>query len=1132
MRFFFSLRSACYLLPVLLVTSFAVSCKTEKRENRILVFSKTAGFRHIDAIEAGIPAIIELGAKNGFGVDTTEDAGKFTEENLRKYRAVIFLNVSGEVFTMAERTAFQRYIQSGGGFVGIHAPVDAERTWPWYGQMIGAYFRSHPANPNIQTGVYHLTGSSNTILDSIPKSFQRTDEFYDFDIMNKHINVLVTIDEKTYQGGKTGDNHPAVWFHEFEGGRSFYTAMGHTADSYTEPLFLKILLQGIHYAMGDGTAPNYANAVPEENRFTKKILMEKLDEPMHLAIDDNGTIYFVQRRGAIIGFDTQKDSSWIVGNVSVNQKYEDGLLGLTLDPDFSKNRQLFVYYTAINGLAFHVARFTLDANGKLDLGSEKILLKIPKDILDGSHTGGALLFDPAGTGNLFITVGDNSSPRAWNYAPIDQRKGKEHWDAQRTSANTNDLRGKILRIHPEPDGTYTIPEGNLFAKDLVNTKPEIYTMGHRQPWRMSIDTKTGWLYVGEVGPDANDDSTGLGPRGYDEFNQIRKPGNFGWPQFIADNKPYWNYDFTTGKSGEQFNPAAPTNMSVNNTGLKDLPPAQKALMWYPYGSSAEFPLMESGARSATGGPIFRKADFKNASHLFPDYFEGKWFIAEWMRGWINVVSLDSSGNYVSMERFMPSHTFSNPIDLKFGPDGSLYMLEYGKGWFRANDDARLVKIEYNKGNRAPVAVAHADRKTGNVPFSIQLSAVGSQDPDQDKLEYSWQISQDGKQVQSLTGITPKLTLDKAGVYTATLTVSDPEKLQGNASIRLSVGVALPGVKMEILHGNKTFFFSGSTIQYHVTLDGKPALSSPKAAGTRVNIQYVGAGFTPLLGDPDPTKPVVSEDAISLYGGMVLNSGDCYSCHAIKTKSAGPSFTEIAERYNNDPLISNTLVKRIIGGTSGQWGTAAMSAHPNLDPSKAKEMVTFILSLSKPVPPGEPLAGKYKITVPPRAPGEAATNEDVFLLEAIYTDSSNKKAPIVVNDQLILRNPEISPGSADLKRDIMNVRVPGVKPELTVFSGKQPYIAFRKIDLSLVRSIGVDVSPASGGLLEIRLGSPQGKVIGSLEIAPGKGSFSAGMPFIVPIEATTGFQDIYIVGVNDKARRSDIMYILTGLRVLL
>jgi cytochrome c len=166
----------------------------------------------------------------------------------------------------------------------------------------------------------------------------------------------------------------------------------------------------------------------------------------------------------------------------------------------------------------------------------------------------------------------------------------------RSAGNTNDLRGKILRIHPEPDGSYTIPAGNLFAKDTPGTRPEIYIMGCRNPYRITVDRPTGILYWGEVGPDADRDST-RGPRGYDEFNQARQAGNFGWPLFIGNSQAYTHVDF---RNNEQllgrFDPLRPINFSANNTGLRELPPAQNAFIWYPYDASPDFPAVGVGGR--------------------------------------------------------------------------------------------------------------------------------------------------------------------------------------------------------------------------------------------------------------------------------------------------------------------------------------------------------------------------------------------------------------------------------------------------------------------------------------------------------------------------------------------------------
>ncbi len=208
--------------------------------DRILVFSKTAGFRH-QSIPDGIAAIEKLGAEQGFAVDATEDAATFTDENLGRYAAVLFLSTTGDVLNDEQQASFERYIGDGGGYIGIHAATDTEFDWPWYGELAGAYFDRHPA---IQPAVLDVIDRSHASTRMLPRRWERTDEWYDFKSINPDIRVLMTIDESTYEGASTGDPHPMAWYHEYEGGRVFYTAGGHTSESFTEAAFMAHLAGG------------------------------------------------------------------------------------------------------------------------------------------------------------------------------------------------------------------------------------------------------------------------------------------------------------------------------------------------------------------------------------------------------------------------------------------------------------------------------------------------------------------------------------------------------------------------------------------------------------------------------------------------------------------------------------------------------------------------------------------------------------------------------------------------------------------------------------------------------------------------------------------------------------------------
>ncbi|MDB5133839.1 MAG: Trehalose utilization [Mucilaginibacter sp.] len=213
---------------------------------KVLVFSKTAGFHHA-SIAVGVPAIIKLGAENNFDVDTTTNSAKFTSDNLKQYAAVIFLSTTGDVLNDDQQKAFEQYIRAGGGFVGVHAATDTEYGWPWYGDLVGAYFKSHPKQ---QEATLHVVDRSFIATKHLPAEWKRFDEWYNYKYIAKGLHVLITIDEKSYTGGENGDNHPMSWYHEYNGGRAFYTELGHTDESYADPLYLNHLLGGIKYAIG------------------------------------------------------------------------------------------------------------------------------------------------------------------------------------------------------------------------------------------------------------------------------------------------------------------------------------------------------------------------------------------------------------------------------------------------------------------------------------------------------------------------------------------------------------------------------------------------------------------------------------------------------------------------------------------------------------------------------------------------------------------------------------------------------------------------------------------------------------------------------------------------------------------
>src|SRR5882724_4983970 len=237
-----SLLIAGFLLMLFIVQGAGNHDHAGKRK-KALIFCKTAGFHH-GSIAAGVKAIITLGEENNFSVDTTVDAAQFTFDNLKQYATVVFLSTTGDVLNDEQQNAFERYIRQGGGFVGIHAATDCEYNWPWYGNLVGAYFGGHPAP---QEAVLTIVDKHHLSTKHLPEQWRRKDEWYNFKWMSTDLHVLITIDENSYKGGKLGANHPMAWYHDYDGGRAFYTELGHTDESYSDPNYLKHILGGIKY---------------------------------------------------------------------------------------------------------------------------------------------------------------------------------------------------------------------------------------------------------------------------------------------------------------------------------------------------------------------------------------------------------------------------------------------------------------------------------------------------------------------------------------------------------------------------------------------------------------------------------------------------------------------------------------------------------------------------------------------------------------------------------------------------------------------------------------------------------------------------------------------------------------------
>ncbi|NTS42175.1 ThuA domain-containing protein [Flavisolibacter sp. BT320] len=1089
-RFFFSLLIISILL--------AASCNTRSGKPKVLVLSKTAAFVH-ESIPAGLAAIEKLGSENNFIVDTTSNADRINEDSLQQYAAVIFLQTTGDVLNHVQEADFERYIQAGGGFVGVHAAADAEYDWGWYGRLVGGYFKSHPEQ---QEAVLRVEKNDHASTKHLQKEWKRKDEWYNFKKISPDINVLVSLDEKSYKGGENGDKHPAAWYHEFDGGRSFYTALGHTHESYTEEPFLRHLLGGILYAIGDNKKLDYKKAtslrVPEEDRFTKTNLVTgHFFEPTEMTVLPNLDVLVAQRRGEIMYYkngDTTVSQAgflnvyWKTSTPGVNA--EEGVLGMQADPNFEKNNYVFIFYSPADTSVNRLSRFKF-VNGKLDMASEKVVLQFYSQREICCHTGGSIAFDEDGL--LYVSTGDNSTPfnepkephPNSGYAPIDSRPGHEQYDARRTSGNPADLRGKILRIRVKEDGSYEIPDGNLYPKDGTGTRPEIYVQGNRNPYRISIDQKTGYLYWGEVGPDAGRDSMGVrGPRGYDEVNQAKKAGFFGWPLFVANNYAYNEFDFATGQPGAAFDPAKPVNNSRNNTGIQNLPEAQPAFIWYPYGPSAEFPQVGTGGRNAMTGPVYYTDLFPKESRL-PDYYNNKLFIYDWIRGWIKAVTMQPDGAFDKMEPFMQTTRFNGLIDMEVGRDGKLYVLEYGSGWFSKNPDAGLSRIDFNGGNRVPVIAAlNVDKISGTLPLTIKATATAS-DPEKKALTYEWHL---GNGVVKETK-TPSVehTFTTRGDYSIHVVVKDSENATAQSTpVQVYAGNEAPVVSISI-RGNQSFYFPGKPVAYEVGVKDR----DDAAAASNLQNVFVSADY---IEGHDKAGASMGHQVMtaSMAGRSLVESLDCKGCHREAEKSIGPAYLDVAKKYKGSPDAMQHLVTKIIKGGAGVWGEVAMPGHPSLPETDARQIVTWIQSLEetqkqKSLPP----FGSVSPTM-----DKKPTENGVLVLSASYTDKgTNGSKPLTGQTSVALRNNLLPVTDA---RSLQGYRFQS-------FNGNQMLIvpkeegSFRidSIDLTGIAAleliVGGGSAPLFGYNFAVHLDGSSGKKLGEGKLPggskqPAKGSF--------------------------------------------
>ena len=853
----------------------------------------------------------------------------------------------------------------------------------------------------------------------------------------------------------------------------------------------------------------FAAEAPPDYRFKVETLIENIPQPMQLQRAPDGRIFFIEIAGKVKIYHPDTKQVALAATLDVTIAQENGLLGMALDPQFATTGWIYLLHSPKDFAGQFISRFTVKGD-TLEMDSRKDLLSYAEQRRECCHHAGALRFGPDGC--LYASSGDNTNPFAsGGFTPIDERPNRDPWDAQKSSANTNDLRGKILRIKPKADGTYEIPPGNLFPPGTPNTRPEIFAMGFRNPWRFNIDQTTGIVYVGDVGPDSANTKEDRGPNGFDTINQLRQPGYYGWP-YSRGNEVYLDFDFATNKPGEKFDPLKPVNASANNTGLKELPPVQAPLIWYPARASKEFPILGSGGRTACAGPVFHfDPKFKDTGG-FPEHFDKCLLFYDWQRPFIKWARLDKDAKLEGIENFTGAVrvdqkggddgtgrvAIRRPADMVFGSDGALYLFDYGSGW-GVNKDSKLLKISYQWGNLTPLAKISGKAGAGREPLDVELSAEGSKDPEGEPLAYEWRL-QPGDKIVAKTAVA-KFTVTEPGEYRAEVRVSDPQGGIGTATVPVMVGNTVPVVAFES-PANGDFFFPGQPVKFKVAIkDFEDGPSSAKADDFGIRT-LVSALWKTADGKESETDP----------GIALMKQNACFNCHAVEQPLVGPPLLKIAEIYRGVAGAENESVKRVINGSTGVWGQVGMLPHPHITEDEVHFMVRWIYSLQ----PGKASPGMTRgLTGEIPAPGGDQAN--VGVLEASYTDAGRppKVGPATGHATLTLRSARLEAEMADEIKgpQVIGLRGASQKKALGAI-GDQHFVKFTALNLAGVTSATVRAaSGGAGGKVEFHAGSQAGPLLGEAEVKP-TGGADKWTEIAVPLQVpATARGDVFVVFVN-------------------
>jgi glucose/arabinose dehydrogenase/type 1 glutamine amidotransferase len=734
-----------------------------------------------------------------------------------------------------------------------------------------------PPESKVQEAVVSVTDRQHPANKGLPLTWTRSDQWINWDPSPVgRVHTIAQVQEHTYNAGLSGNGpfHPISWCRDYDGGRSFYTGMGRTAASYTtDTRFRSHLLGAIQWTTGtvrgDCQASIASNYRIERLTTTNQSgQLDQIGEPHGLTIAPDGKVFYIGKAacpsgpivdwadpnvgkgcGTIHQWDPKTKQVKLLttlavmgnrGSGSELVKNEEGLIGITLDPKFAQNGWVYAYWMPHESIDRDkrigqrtVSRFTYNFEQQsIDQSTRKELLHWDTQIHSCCHAGGGMTFDESG--NLYIGSGDsNSSGGSNGYSGnnwTQDYQGISFQDARRTAGNTNNLNGKILRIHPEPDGTYTIPDDNLFTGQEQGggkTRPEIYVMGVRNIARIAWDPINDWLTAAWVGPDAGAPDPQLGPAKYETATIITAAGNQGWPYCMGNRQPYRdrsNVDATVLTGWYDCDNLK--NESPRNTGLVNIPPARDNMIWYsPQGGGPVFPTrndgsglptykvedttytqpyLRGGGQAIMDGPTYHRSDVDtNSGVAWPAYWDNKWFIGDESNSNNRIAvtadptKVEQAGAPAFAEDLrsiiQPGNgatQLQSWMDAKFGPDGALYMLDYAGGFFSLHPNQKLIRITYQGGPATPnPSLATARSVAQSQPRTVAFSSakVGG-------VAWEWDFGDGSK---PSTAAHPTHTYKRYGTFQATLKVTYADGEVVTSKMNVTAGCAAPDARSTV-----------------------------------------------------------------------------------------------------------------------------------------------------------------------------------------------------------------------------------------------------------------------------------------------------------------------------------------------